>query len=49
MRFKTDDTILANKTITLQPQSGERIDAESAYIMDRSYDGITLLGKGSNW
>ena len=49
MRFKTDDTIVANKTITLQPQSGERIDAESTYAMDRSYDGITLLGKDSNW
>lgn len=49
MRFKTDDTIVANKTITLQPQSGERIDAEAQYSMDRSYDGITLLGKDSNW
>ena len=49
MRFKTDDTIAANKTITLQPQAGERIDAESTYDMDRSYDGISLLGKGSNW
>ena len=49
MRFKTDDTILANKTITLTPQSGERIDAEASYIMDRSYDGITLLGNDSNW
>ena len=49
MRFKTDDTIAANKTITLQPQSGERIDAEATYSMDRSYDGITLLGKNSNW
>lgn len=49
LRFKTDDTILANKTITLQPQSGERIDGEATYLMDRSYDGITLLGKGSNW
>ena len=49
MRFKTDDTIVANKTITLQPQAGERIDAESTYSMDRSYDGITLLGKDSNW
>lgn len=49
MRFKTDDTIAANKTITLQPQSGERIDAESTYSMDRSYDGITLMGKNSNW
>jgi hypothetical protein len=49
LRFKTDDTVLANKTITLAPQSGERIDAEASYVMDRSYDGITLLGKGSNW
>jgi len=53
MRFKTDDTIAANKTITLSPQSGERIDAEASYIMDRSYDGITLLGNdtgaGANW
>ena len=49
LRFKTDDTVLANKTITLAPQSGQRIDAEASYIMDRSYDGITLLGKDSNW
>lgn len=49
MRFKTDDTVAANKTITLSPQSGQRIDAESTYAMDRSYDGITLLGNNSNW
>ena len=49
LRFKTDDTVLANRTITLTPQSGERIDAEASYIMDRSYDGITLLGKDGNW
>lgn len=49
LRFKTDDTVLANKTIDLQPQSGERIDAEASYTMDRSYDGISLLGKGGNW
>jgi len=49
LRFKTDDTVLANKTITLQPQAGQRIDGESTYSMDRSYDGITLLGKDSNW
>ena len=49
LRFKTDDTILANKTITLQPQSGGRIDAESTYVMNRSYDGVSLLGRsGSN-
>lgn len=49
MRFKTDDTISNSKSITLQPQSGERIDAEATYDMDRAYDGITLLGKDSNW
>ena len=46
LRFKTDDTIAANKTITLQPQAGGTIDAESTYLMDRSYDGITLMGRG---
>jgi hypothetical protein len=51
LRFKTDDTILANKTITLQPQSGGRIDAESSYVMNRSYDGVSLLGRSgsNNW
>ena len=48
LRFKTDDTIAANKTITLQPQAGGIIDAESTYLLDRSFDGITLLGKGGN-
>ena len=46
LRFKTDDTIGANKTITLQPQSGGRIDSESTYVMNRSYDGVSLLGRG---
>ena len=49
VRFKTDDTINNSKSITLQPQSGERIDAESTYTMDRAFDGITLLGKNNNW
>lgn len=48
LRFKTDDTISANKTITLQPQAGGVIDAESTYLLDRSFDGITLLGKGGD-
>lgn len=49
LRFKTNDTIAANKTITLQPQSGGRIDSESTYVMNRSYDGVSLLGRaGSN-
>ena len=44
MRFKTDDTIAANKNISLTPQSGERIDGESSYSMQRPYDGVTLMG-----
>jgi len=49
LRFKTDDSVGANKTITLQPNNGQRIDAESSYSMDRSYDGITLLAANDNW
>lgn len=49
LRFKTDDTISANKKIKLQPQSGERIDSETSYDMDRAYDGISLVGKNGNW
>ena len=49
LRFKTDDTIAANKTITLSPDGSETIDAESTYVMDRSYDGISLLGYSGNW
>ena len=49
LRFKTDSTIGANKKVNLQPQSGEQIDDETSYDLDRAYDGITLLGKNSNW
>lgn len=49
LRFKTDDTIGATKTITLSPNSGQRIDGEGDYTMDRSYDGITLLAANDNW
>jgi len=44
LRFKTNETIAANKNISLTPQSGERIDGEASYTMDRPYDGITLMG-----
>lgn len=49
LRFKTDDTIQANKTVSLDPNGGERIDGEASYTMDRSYDGITILGLNSAW
>jgi hypothetical protein len=49
LRFKTDDTVLANKTITLSADGSETIDGESTYVMDRSFDGISLLGFSGNW
>jgi len=49
LRFKTDDTIAANKTITLQGDGSERIDGESTYVMNRSYDGISIIALNSNW
>ena len=49
LRFKTDNTIEANKTVTLDPNEGERIDGEASYVMDRGYDGITILGLNSAW
>ena len=49
LRFKTDNTVLANKTVTLSANGSETIDGESTYVMDRSYDGISLLGYSGNW
>jgi len=49
LRFKTDDTISNSKSITLQPNGGERIDGEASYDMDRAYDGISILGKSGGW
>lgn len=49
LRFKTDSTISNSNDVLLQPQSGQTIDGASNYIMDRAYDGITLLGYQSNW
>ena len=48
LRFKTDNTILANKTITLDAGT-DTIDGETTYVMDRSYDGITLMGYNGDW
>jgi len=49
LQFKTDDTIAANKTVTIAPQSGGRIDEEANYVLNRSLDGVSLLGRsGSN-
>lgn len=49
LQFKTDDTIAANKTVTIAPQSGGRIDEEANYVLNRPLDGVSLLGRsGSN-
>ena len=48
LRFKTDVTILANKTITLDAGTNT-IDGETTYVMDRSYDGISLIGHDGDW
>ena len=49
LKFLTDDSISNVKNIALQPSGSERIDAESTYTLNRSYDGISIVGKDSNW
>ena len=49
LRFKTNETIAANKTITISANGSETIDGEDDYVMDRPYDGISLIGNGSSW
>ena len=54
LRFKTDSSISANKKAQLTPQTGETIDGSTEpYVMDRSFDGITLMGHtfggSTNW
>lgn len=54
LRFKTDTTISATKKVHLSPATGETIDGSSEpYQMDRSFDGITLMGHtfggSTNW
>ena len=49
LRFKTNETIAANKTITISPNGSETIDGETTYVMDRPYDGISLIGNGNEW
>lgn len=49
LRFKTDGTVSNSRDIEIEPQFGVTIDGASSYFMDRSYDGITMLGYNGQW
>lgn len=51
LRFKSDETINSNHSVTLNPYSGDSatIDGNSTIDFNRSYDGITLLCHDANW
>lgn len=51
LRFKSDETISQNHSITLNPYSGDSatIDGDPSIDFNRSYDGITLLCHNANW
>ena len=49
LRFKSDDTITANKRVILVPSGSETIDGVTSYTMNRSYDGIMLLAHNDRW
>lgn len=54
LRFKTNDTILANKYFKVAPTSGDytdgtRIDGGASFGLDRAYDGIMILCHDSQW
>ena len=49
LRFKSDDTITANKRVILVPSGSETIDGATSYTMNRSYDGIMILAHSSRW
>lgn len=49
LRFKTDGTVSNSQDIEIEPQVGVTIDGAGSYIMDRPYDGITMLGYNGQW
>jgi hypothetical protein len=54
IKFKTDDTVHANKYIKIGPATtdltgGVLIDGQSSFAMDRDYDGITVLCNNGQW
>jgi len=54
LRFKTDDTLHANKYFKIAPTSedftdGTRVDGAASFSLDRDYDGIMVLCHDSQW
>jgi len=49
LRFKSDGTIGATKSIDLVPQSGETIDGEADFEFNRDYDGVMILAHNGDW
>ena len=49
LRFKSDGTISASKSINMIPGEGETIDGNDEFAFNRDYDGVMLLAHNSNW
>ncbi len=51
LKFKSDSTITSNRSITLNPYSGDSatIDGSPTVSFNRDYDGITLLCHDADW
>jgi len=49
LRFKTDSTISNSKDVLLEPGESVTIDGGDSYVMDRSYDGISLMAFQGSW
>lgn len=49
LRFKANDTVTAENRVQLVPQSGERIEGASSYLLNSNYAYVSLIGDGTNW
>lgn len=49
LRFATDNSVTASKTVVLTPVSGQTIDGASTYTLNRTFAGVTLMAVASNW
>jgi len=49
LRFKSDGTISASKSINVVPDGGETIDGDPEFAFNRDYDGVMLLAHNDNW